>query len=148
MAPFAVLEAEGLSSMLVSNVSFTSCFSARDGGAVRSYGGASLQVLSSEFHNTTSAGCGGAIAAVGGVVSISKSIFNGCSAVSGGGAICTFDFVRYGQDEIIETTVRLSNTAFNGCTSNNIAGAVWASSSNKQTKVTVVIESCNFQVCN
>jgi hypothetical protein len=146
MAPSAVFEAEGLSSISVSNVSFTSCSSARDGGAILVYGGASLQVSSTIFHKISSAGCGGAIAAVGGVVTISKSTFNSCSAMTGGGAICTFNYVRYGQDEMIASSLRLANSIFSRCNSNNVAGAIWARSSNTNTKVVVMIESCSFQV--
>jgi hypothetical protein len=146
MAPFAVFEADGLSSISVSNVSFSSCFSARDGGAILVYGGASLQVSSSFFHKISSAGCGGAIAAVGGVVTISKSIFNSCSAMTGGGAICTFNYVRYGQDEMISSSLSLANNVFSRCYSDNVAGAIWARSSNTKTKVVVLIESCSFQV--
>jgi hypothetical protein len=146
MAPFAVFEVEGLSSMFVSNVSFSSCFSARDGGAIQAYGGATLEVFGSKFYNTSSAGCGGAIAAAGGVITISKSTFSGCSAVSGGGAMCAFDFVRYGQEVLIATTLKILNSAFNSCRSIRAAGAIWARSSKKQTAVAVFIENCIFQV--
>jgi hypothetical protein len=146
MATQAALEVEGSASLLVSNSSFTGCHSQRDGGTIRAYGGATLKVSGSRFRNSRSAGCGGAIAAGGGESHISSSFFEGCFAVYGGGAICSFNYLCYGQLIPFTTSMAIVSSQFKECNSSNTAGAIWATSSSSQAKVAILINGCNFQV--
>jgi hypothetical protein len=146
MATQAAIQVEGFASLLVSNSSFTGCYSQRDGGTIQVYGGATLKVSDSRFKNSRSAGCGGAIAAGGGESQISSSFFEGCFAVHGGGAICSFNYVRYGQLIPIPTSLAIVSSQFKECNSSNTAGAIWATSSSSQTEVAILINGCSFQV--
>ena len=147
MASQAVIQVES-AEIVVANSTFVACFSAKDGGTIQAFGGVNLTVSKSTFRFGKSKGCGGAIAIGGGKANITDSNFYGCSAEGGGGALCAFNYVRYGQPTSIITFLNIFGNYFNNCSSSNTAGAIWALSSSVQTGVVLNVNECAFQVCS
>ena len=146
ISPGAVFDVEGSGSLSIANSTFSFCYSSRDGGTIQAYAGASLVVVNSNFQHSNSAGCGGAIATGGGATNISRCNFKSCSADVGGGAICAFDYVCYGEQNAVSTSLQISGSTFSRCNSSGTAGALWATSTSAQSNVFVGIDSSQFQV--
>jgi N-acetylneuraminic acid mutarotase len=80
--------------MNIRNVSFTDCVSIEDGGSIRAYSGAKLDISGSDFQRSYSLGNGGAVAIVGADATMSATSFENCSATLDGGAVWVSHSVR------------------------------------------------------
>ena len=149
----SVFTAQG-SALIISKVSFTSCWSNTDGGAVRAYDMAQVVIQESNFTDIHSRGFGGAVSVLGSNLSISKSLFQNCSSPNGGGAIWSSgipDCFRTNQSS--SSYLRIESSEFTNCSSGGVGGGLFADSSRSANlegggALDVYIISTNFFRCS
>jgi hypothetical protein len=142
MSIFPAIEIEG-ANLNIQGSSFIGCASLSDGGSIKVYNGAIVQIDTSMFQNSHSEGSGGAISVIGGSITISESIFLNCSSAVGGGAIVAADFFCYGSLESVITSVDIKSCTFEGCSSDGSGGAILV----KSKSSTATISRSEFLLC-
>ena len=122
----SLLEADD-SILYITNVKFSSCTSAGDGGAIRAYGGANVEIQDCEFIGCYSKGSGGAVSAVGATMLVSDSKFVNCSSDGSGGAIYGAEMLKYPAD-YSQLSAHIISSHFERCQSGDSGGAVQVNS--------------------
>jgi hypothetical protein len=145
-----VLKMQG-SALIMSNSSFAGCWSDTDGGVVQAYDLAKVVIDSCNFTDTFSSGFGGAVAAYGSSLSISRSSFQSCIALKGGGAVWSTVFQdSYGSSRIKNTDLSIIYSMFKLCCTGGAGGAVLAdapASLRGGGMLSISIKSTHFLQC-
>ena len=124
---------------IIWNTTFVDCRSVGDGGSIRAYGGAVLQVSGASFLRSISHANGGAAAFVGASASIASSSFIGCGAAHGlGGALSAQGDVQSYPLPVRPTSLHLEGCLFSG-NSAQVGGSLAL-----VTSAQAVVANCTF----
>ena len=128
---------------------FSHC-SAEQGGGL-SFSGISVESTfhSCKFLGLLSSGFGGAISVIGSKVILESSQFANCSSEGGGGCVSISGSQSQGRYAPRNTTLSIVSSSFKLCNSQNLGGAILASSNALSTNhfVLLQIASSNFSSC-
>ena len=140
MAPSAPFQVSGAGAALrIEGSTFTDCRSMEDGGAVRAYDGATVNISGSTFQRSASQGNGGAAALLGARATVNGTRFEACTSDKSGGAAFSGQYSVY-PDVSRDSVVLWEGCAFEANTASQSGGALAA----EAQSVVTVRKNCIF----
>jgi predicted outer membrane repeat protein len=140
MAPSAPFQVSGAGAALrIEGSTFTDCRSMEDGGAVRAYDGATVNISGSTFQRSASQGNGGAAALLGARATVNGTRFEACTSGKSGGAAFSGQYLTY-PDVSRDSVVLWEGCTFEANTASQSGGALAA----EAQSVVTVRKNCIF----